>query len=121
MNIVLGFIGLFVNFLFLIIPLFILLIMHRFSFLSYFLLCLIFNAINEAIKMQTKAGVIYHVPYASQRSIIEHNIVNGTVTINQRILYFVLTFVAILFGGWEFTISIAIYAGIVTLVYNLVH
>ena len=121
MNIIFSILGIILNFLPLFIAVIILIATHSFSYWSCLLLCLILNSINEAIKMQTKSGILLKIPLETQRTIIESNILNGTASAGQRIFYFLFTIFSTLVFGWHFTISIAIYSGIVTLIYNFIH
>lgn len=107
------------NFIPLLITVFILHFSHHFSFINCFILFLILNTVNEALKMQFKIGILSSTT-SVQRTNLEWKIVNGNATILDRIFYFILQFILILVYRWDFTFSIAIYSGIITYLYKLI-
>ena len=69
----------------------------QYTFLKLLLLMWFFSAMYEAILWQFSACILVRVPIPSQRTTIQIKILNNTVSLKERIIYFVFKLMYCLF------------------------
>lgn len=90
----------------------------KFSFLKLSVFLWFFSSFYEAVLWQFPACIEIRIPIQSQRTNIEHDIINHSCTLKRRFIYFLIKLFQCMFDV-SFIIGVLIASGLFTLGYNL--